>query len=114
MVMISDSLNDLLIAKNVYASKLMPTLEKACRENFELTVKAGCFVVEDRDDRDGDCYCLPIDLTNSAELDVLEELEFQISQKIKNREEIERRIRVKNEALAKLTAEEREVLGLVK
>lgn len=114
MVMIPDSALDFQNAKTVYASKLLPVLEKACQENFELTVKSGCFVVQDRDDRSGEFYGLPTEISHSTELDVLEELEFQISRKIKNREEIERRIRIKNEALAKLSSEEREVLGLVK
>jgi hypothetical protein len=91
---------------------LMAVLELATeKHNFELTVYQNTFYVVDRDDRD-DTYYLSYKYENAQSLYSLESLEDSVNRKAKARAEELRRYEVRKAALAKLTAEERELLDL--
>lgn len=101
----------LAVAKATYTERLMAVLERAVRENFELNVSNGKFVVEDRDERRRDAHLLQPTWTETADMD-LYSLEVLVELKEEARAEREKRANVRATALAKLTAEEREELGL--
>lgn len=64
----------LLEMAEAYPARLMELLERATKENFELTVKNGEFRVEDRDDRRAAAHLLSLEFTKHADgtLDSLE------------------------------------------
>jgi hypothetical protein len=90
----------------------MGVLTRATKENFELEVRDGKFRVEDRDDRrfSGTFY-LPSAWDTMADVDLFQ-LEMAVELKEEARLEREQRAQVRATALAKLTVEEREELGL--
>lgn len=97
-------------------TKLMDVLERACKVNFEITVAGGKFVVEDRDDRrEFPAKMLPTFTEQSQEeLDDLERRVWWKEEELREAQlrEAQRKAELKSAALAKLSAEEREVLGL--
>jgi hypothetical protein len=98
--------------REAYPARLMAVLELATeKHNFELTVYQNTFYVVDRDDRD-DTYYLSYKYENAQSLYSLESLEDSVNRKAKARAEELRRYEVRKAALAKLTAEERELLDL--
>jgi hypothetical protein len=101
----------LLAAAEAYPQRLMNLLERATKENFELTVKEGQFRVEDRDDRRADAYLLTLNFTEESD-GTLNTLEWYVMDKEEARAEAERRANLRTSALNKLSSEEREVLGL--
>ena len=101
----------LAVAKATYTERLMAVLERAVRENFELNVSNGKFVVEDRDERRRTAHLLQPVWTETADMD-LYSLEVSVELKEEERLESERRYQAKQTALAKLTLEERDLLGL--
>jgi hypothetical protein len=101
----------LAVAKATYPQRLMAVLERATKMNFELSVMNSEFRVEDRDDRRADMYLLPYEFSTKAD-DTLQSLEWEVESKEEARAEAERRATVRSAALNKLSAEEREVLGL--
>jgi hypothetical protein len=101
----------LTVAKATYTERMMAVLERAVRENFELNVSNGKFVVEDRDERRRDAYFLQPTWTETADMD-LYSLEVSVELKEEARAEREQKALVRATGLAKLTAEEREELGL--
>jgi hypothetical protein len=101
----------LAVAKASYIERMMAVLERAVCENFELNVSNGKFVVEDRDERRRAAHLLQPIWTETADMD-LYSLEVCVELKEEERVERERRYNLKKEALAKLSDEEREVLGL--
>ncbi len=100
------------VAREAYPARLMAVLELATEKyNFELTVYQNKFYVVDRDDRD-DNYLVPYKFEDYESLYSLESLEDSVNRKAKARAEELRRYEVRKAALAKLTAEERELLDL--
>lgn len=97
--------------KASYPHRLMTILERATNQNYELRVRDGAFELTDRDNpRDG-TYTLPPSPTLHCE-GALAELDWRLDLKEKAEREARRRVEVRNAALSKLSAEEREVLGL--
>jgi hypothetical protein len=95
-----------------YPARLMAALELATRtNNYELSVENGMFVLRDRDQR----RPTAVMLTTSYTLDnhtALDELEWSMRVKADEREQAERQRQAREAALAKLTEEERKLLGL--
>lgn len=98
-------------ARATYTERMMAVLERAVKENFELNVSNGVFVVVDRDERRGSNYSLTPAWNELADSD-LYVLELSVEHKEEARAEREKKALVRAAALAKLTAEEREELGL--
>ena len=95
-----------------YPSRLMAALEEATKKNnYELTVKNGYFALRDRDERDNYEFNFAYEY-NSNTFFALEDLESDLREKAEERAESERRYEAKAAALAKLSKEERELLGL--
>jgi len=101
----------LAVARATYLSRLMMVLERATKANFELEVRDGLFVLEDRDARRDGTYRLPAEWHNNAD-DYLNTLEFEVGYKEEALREAERKALVRTAALSKLSTEERELLGL--
>jgi hypothetical protein len=99
------------VAQATYSERLMAVLERAVKENFELAVSNGKFVVEDRDNRRADTFRVYPEWTVVSDM-ALYELEVSVELKEEARAEREQRANVRATALAKLTAEERAELGL--
>ena len=99
------------VAKATYTERMMAVLERAVKENFELTVRSGKFVVEDRDERRASPYVVQPVWTETADMD-LYSLEVSVELKEEESAELVRKAQVRGKALAKLTEEERELLGL--
>ena len=94
-----------------YPGRLMAMLERAVKVNYELTVKDSKFRLEDRDDRRD--RVVELTLTYSAaNQEALHELDWRVEMKEEAQREAERRAALRRNALSKLTAEEREELGL--
>ena len=95
-----------------YPARLMAALELATRtNNYELSVENGMFALRDRDQRRPKAVML----TTSYTLDnhtALDELEWSMRVKAEEREEATRQRQAREAALAKLTEEERKLLGL--
>lgn len=103
---------EILAQAEAYPAKLMAVLEEATNlGNYELTVKNGVFALRDRDDRYGSVLSLTAGYTQNSQA-TLENLEWELKIKAEERAEAERRYAVKQAALAKLSKEERELLGL--
>ena len=101
----------MLAEAEAYPARLMAALEEATtKNNYELEVRNGMFSLRDRDQRDSTLN-LPMTHTRDNQ-DVLESLEWDLQSKAMDRAEEARRYQVKQAALAKLTAEERELLSL--
>lgn len=97
---------------STYTERMMDVLQRASKENFELEVRDGKFRVEDRDDRRfGGTFYLPSAWDRMADVDLFQ-LEQAVEFKKEARAEREQKAQVRASALAKLTAEEREELGL--
>ena len=94
-----------------YPQRLMAMLERATEQNFELEVRDAKFVLTDRDDRSDRA----VELTLTYSLDnheALHELDWRVDLKEEREREAARRYAVKQAALAKLSKEEKELLGL--
>lgn len=96
-----------------YPQRLMAALEEATQKNnYELTVENGLFLLRDRDTgRWDNSLHLPVAYSADAQMG-LESLQWDLRQKASDREEAARQAAMKEAALAKLTKEERELLGL--
>jgi hypothetical protein len=94
-----------------YPQRLMAMLERATKQNFELEVREGKFVLTDRDDHFD--RVVELTLTYSTEnQEGLHELDWRVDMKEEAEREAARKAAVKQAALAKLSKEERELLGL--
>ena len=96
-----------------YPTRLMAALEAATTTlNFELTVRDGIFLVQDRNDRPvlSELW-LSVTYNRNSQED-LERLEWAVKNALEERAEAERRWAVKQAALNKLSKEEKELLGL--
>ena len=101
--------------REAYPAALMALLERVTRYpgRYELTVKNGQFVVRDRVDtylRETEIM-LSYSWSRDAQ-DSLEPLTWQVEGYEQDLAEAERKLKVKQDALAKLTDEERDLLGL--
>ena len=99
------------VAKASYTERMMAVLERAVRENFELTVKGNQFLVADRDERRASPFFVYAEWTVVSDM-ALYELEVSVELKEEASAELVRKAQVRGKALAKLTEEERELLGL--
>lgn len=97
-----------------YQIMLMAALESATQENnYELEVRAGMFKLRDRDSPSGWRESTLLALSyNQESWEALEDLNFRLRLKAEARAEAERKLAAKQAALAKLTQEEKELLGL--
>jgi len=95
-------------AEATYLPRLMTALAQATTHNFELTVEDNLFVVHDSNSR----VTFAMSPTYTREAWELDSLESYLTEKAAARVESERKYLVKQTALAKLTAEERELLNL--
>ena len=102
---------DLAREKEEYPVRLMGALERATQENnYELTVKDGIFVLHDRD---GEYDSVRLTWCYTAESQQeLGNLGSYLHSKAWERDEEERRRLVREAAWAKLTPEERTLLGV--
>jgi len=95
-----------------YPSRLMAALEEATTQsNYELEVRNNQFTLRDRDSRRPETVFLTLTHTRDSR-EALDNLEWNLRGKAEEREEAERRRQARETALAKLTAEERKLLGL--
>ena len=97
--------------KASYPHRLMFMLERATNQNYELLVRNGAFVLTDHDDPSDGTYALSLE-SDSASEGTLRALDWRLDLKEEAEREARRRVEVRNAALSKLSAEEREVLGL--
>ena len=97
--------------KTLYPARLMAVFERATKTGrFELSVVNGAFEVTRRD-----TVTAPLRFTlaySFANDDALNELEWDVERFEREEAEAERRYQVRQTALAKLSKEERELLGL--
>lgn len=95
-----------------YPQRLMAMLERATRVNFELTVEDGKFLLEDRDEREHyRVVALTLEYTQDNQ-ETLHELDWRVDLKEEREREAQRKFQLRQNALNKLTAEERKELGL--
>lgn len=93
----------------MYPHELMSMLERAQNVNFELTVSGGKFRLSDRDDRGDGFVELTLDY-NEDNQEALRTLDWRLDFKEAAEREIQRKIQLKQSALAKLSSEELEAL----
>ncbi len=96
-------------AMAAYPERLMEVLERASNAGFELTVRDRLFRVVELNE--GFRANLPLEYTPEAYV-VLGELVSEVEFVEERAAEAKRRAMVRNAALAKLSQEERELLGL--
>ena len=97
-------------AQAEYPSLLMNALERATNLSFELEVRNGTFRVTDRDSPK-DVWELTYSYTPDADAD-LDMLRWELEQREAAEAEANRKWLARQAALAKLSEEERELLGL--
>jgi len=107
----AERLAQMAVAKSTYTERFMALLARATKENFELTVATNEFMLSNRDSRFTNEYFVRPVWDEVADMQ-LYELEMAVEFKEEERAESERRYQVKQNALAKLTKEERELLNL--
>ena len=97
-------------ARAMFPARLMSALERATDLDFEIIVRNGKFAVGDTDDWDG---FWEVGHEHSAEsARVLDLMESELERQEQAVAEAERKVALRNSALAKLSEEEREVLGI--
>jgi hypothetical protein len=95
-----------------YFPLLMKTLEDATTVGFSMSVRKGKFAVWDSDRFSWeDAYHLTPEYTKDN-YNVLQDLKFEVGHQLFLLEEARRKADLRNNALAKLTQEERELLNL--
>lgn len=94
-----------------YLPRLMALMERATKVNFKLEVREGKFVLWDRDEHRPTEHSLFPEYTEADEIK-LWDLGVKVGSKEEAVAESERKFRLKNEVLATLTEEARELLGL--
>lgn len=94
-----------------YLSRMMLALEAAVKCGFALEVKEGKFVLYDRNDRDHELTYLSVMYSESSQ-DKLSDFEWKVDCRSREEAEAERKFMVKQAALAKLSKEEKELLGV--
>ena len=94
-----------------YPTRLMKALSRATDLQFVLSVVDDSFVVTDPNERYGEVFTMSYDYNVAAE-EYLYDLELELKLKYAEFVEKERRRQVRANALAKLSDEERELLGV--
>ena len=94
-----------------YPTRLMKALNQATELQFVLSVVDGAFVVTDPGERYPEVFTMSYEYNAEAERQ-LYDLELELSVKYAEFAEKERRQQVRANALAKLSFEERELLGV--
>lgn len=95
-----------------YTRRLMSALEQATHvNNYELEVLNQKFYLRDRDVRKPEAVAFTLTHTYESQ-NALENLEWELRIKADQRAEAERQQQAREAALAKLTEEDRELLGL--
>lgn len=92
-----------------YPSLLLETLERATKLGYKLTVQDSMFLVKDLNSNAR--WAMTLHHTKSSQ-ETVEALMWDVETEEEERAERERRYQAKQTALAKLTKEERELLGL--
>jgi len=98
--------------RNTYFPRVMKALEDASNLYWDISVSNGVFVV---DDRNGSKYIVPPVYSedySKENLWILDDLESAIRSEQWRQAEAQRQIELRKNALAKLTEEDRKVLGL--
>ena len=100
------------VAKATYTERMMSVFLRAVKMNFEMTVKPYThFALSDRDERRSTPFFVSPVWSELADSD-LYSLEMAVEFKEEEAAERERKANLRTTALTKLTAEEREALGL--
>jgi hypothetical protein len=99
------------VAKATYTERMMAVFARATKMNFDLDVKDAKFVVHDRDSNYREVYSVDPVWNVLADSD-LYSLEMAVEFKEEVAAERERKANLRASALAKLTVEDREALGL--
>ena len=94
-----------------YPTRLMAALERATTLNFELEVRNSQFNLRDRDSRRPETVFLTLTHTRDSR-QALDNLEWNLRVEADERAEAERQRLARETALAKITEEERNLLGL--
>ena len=95
-----------------YPNRLMAALEEATTQsNYELEVRNSQFTLRDRDSRRPETVFLTLTHTRDSR-EALDNLEWNLRGKAEERAEAARQRLARETAMAKLTEEERELLGL--
>lgn len=94
-----------------YPDRLMAMLERATNANWELSVKENKFILNDRDETWAPVFELTL-VYSQQNQDTLNELDWRLDVKEAEIRESARRYQVKQTALAKLSQEEKDLLGL--
>jgi hypothetical protein len=106
-----DRAQELAQAEASYVDRLMGSLRRAVKYNFELDVaETDRFLLVDRDDTSELFYVSPT-WSKQAD-DELEDLNQAVDYKVAVEDERNRRRRLREQALSKLSPEEREVLNV--
>lgn len=99
------------MAREAYPKLLMEILERVTKLcTFDIEVREGKFVVTDRNDP-CDPWVLTHEYTPDADIE-LDMLRWEVERQERAEEEANRKYLLKQSALAKLSAEEREILGV--
>ena len=102
------------VAQATYTDRMMAVFERANRVNFALEVMNSKFVMRDRDANfysRGDVFELTAAWSQASD-EVLQDLTWRVESKEEAEAEAERKRQLRTNALAKLSQEEREELGL--
>ena len=97
--------------RTTYPARLLSWLERAQDVNFELRVRDGMYTLYDRDERRPETVMLAPQYTDVNE-EVLDRLAREVEYKETEEREANRKLLAKQTALAKLSNEERTLLGL--
>ena len=98
-------------ARVTYPARLLAMLERAQDANFELRVMDSVYVMYDRDERDAKKTVLFPWYSDGAN-DTLSDFAWDVQFKEEETLKAERKFLAKQTALAKLSKEEKELLGL--
>lgn len=99
-------------ARESYLPRLMLLLERAQKANFNLSVEDGVFVLTDRDERDYDRLVVSLTYEEDDWDNDFNKLTREVEWKEERSAEENRKYLAKQVALAKLSKEEKELLGL--
>lgn len=95
-----------------YMPRLMSMVQRAQAANFELNVKDMAFELRDRNyGYDRELYVFDLEYSENAD-ESLRNIEWDIERKEESEREANRKFLATQTALAKLTKEEKELLGL--
>ena len=97
--------------KASYPERLMAALERATKYNYVLLVRNGAFELTNHDDSSDGTYDLSMEFDIDSE-EALAELVWRLDTREKAEREARRRNEIRKAALCKLSAEEKDVLGL--